>query len=264
MAESSRDSIRPDSASAVPRYRWATTQWSLVCQAGQRGEGAAEAAEALCRAYWFPVYAFIRRSGTRSLEAADVTQGFFLSLLEGGDLSKPDPSRGRFRTWLRTAAHNYLRNQIKHSRAKKRGGDKKTFSFDAACAEAWLQQEPHSAELTPDELYDRVFAGRVIERAVGRLRQHYAERGQAELLAQLIANLGAGEEPLTDAQLGLLLGKTAAAVKQARFHVRGEFAELSRALKTCIRDEVASTVLLPARVDAELRDLLQVLDGGRG
>src|SRR3954468_10161492 len=108
-----------------------TTRWSLVLAAADRDAPEARSAmESLCRTYWYPLYAFVRRSGYGHDDAIDLTQGFFTKMLEKNDLKSVDPSRGRFRSWLLGCMKHYLANEHDRATAQKRGGGKSILSFD--------------------------------------------------------------------------------------------------------------------------------------
>ena len=103
--------------------RFPTTQWSRIARAGGQADAAARAAlEGLCRDYWFPLYAFVRRRGSSPHEAEDIVQGLLADLLERGDLAGLDRSKGRFRAFLRAACEHHMANRRDHDRAEKRGG----------------------------------------------------------------------------------------------------------------------------------------------
>ena len=205
----------------------------------------------VCQWYWFPVYAFIRSLGVGAEEARDVTQGFFAGVLERNDLARLDPARGRFRSWLRTAAKRHLYNELDRARAKKRGRAL-TISIDALSAEERLRMEATLSPLASDASFDRHWALMVIERTIGRPRDFYAAKGKAELFAQLEDTLAAGEAELNDAQLGVRLGKSAGAVRQERHRMRNHY-------RRFLRHEVGLTVRSPHAVDDEIRRLLVAL-----
>lgn len=135
--------------------RFATTHWSLVLAAGNRGSAEAEAAlERLCSEYWYPVFAFVRRRGHSVHDAEDLTQAFFTRLIEKEVLSEADRSRGRFRTFLLTGCQNFLSNERDRMLAAKRGSGRTPLSIDVVAAEARYQRALAHAE-TPERLYDR-------------------------------------------------------------------------------------------------------------
>ena len=145
-------------ASAFP-----ATHWSLVARMQDHNEaGRREALEELCRTYWYPAYAFVRRKGNKPQDAEDLTQGFFLRFIEGDRFAGADPDRGRFRTYLLASLSNYLNDQWDRSRAQKRGGGRVPVSIEASLAEARYNREPRTEE-SPDELFDRRWALTILE-----------------------------------------------------------------------------------------------------
>src|SRR4051812_46002391 len=150
---------------------FATTHWSLVAAAKDPDTPAARQALAdLCRAYWFPVYAYVRRRGHDRHAAEDLTQAFFARLLEKNDLAAADRTRGRFRTFLLTACQHFLANQHDRATAKKRGGGKTPFSLDFADAEGRFAHEPAAAD-TPERVFERRWALELLDAALAGLRQ---------------------------------------------------------------------------------------------
>src|SRR6185369_16091564 len=132
-----------------------TTHWSLVvAAAGQEGEKPRAALEELCQAYWYPIYAFIRRRGNSADDARDLTQEFFATLLEKGYLADADPERGRFRSFLLTAVARFVTKEREKAAAQKRGGGRKPLSLDFAAGEARYQREP-SHDWTAERIFER-------------------------------------------------------------------------------------------------------------
>jgi RNA polymerase sigma-70 factor (ECF subfamily) len=228
---------------------FASTRWSLVLRA-QGGEG--EALEALCRGYWYPLYAFVRRRGHDAEASRDLTQEFFARLLEKRVLDGFDRARGRFRTFLLAALTHFLANQRDRDRAEKRGGGVAPLSLDFPSGEDRYLHEPRS-DLDPERLYERRFALAVIERAMARLRDESARAGQGARLERLKGFLAGGDEG-GYAALAAELGMTEGAVKVAVHRLRRRHRELLRA-------EVADLVDDPAAVDEELDALLGALRG---
>src|SRR5438128_11821781 len=135
--------------------RFATTHWSVVLAARDpAAPQAAKALEDLCRIYWHPLYAFVRRRGFAVDEAQDLTQGFFLRLLEKDYLRVVDRSKGRFRSFLRAALEHFLSNELDRAAAHKRGGDRHRLSLDFRDAEGRYQIEPADGH-TPEALFER-------------------------------------------------------------------------------------------------------------
>src|SRR5690349_10599405 len=166
--------------SAAPGARsFATTRWSLVLAAGAGGSGAL--AE-LCRAYWFPLYAFTRRLGHGPHDAEDFTQGFFADLLSRGGLATVAAEHGRFRSFLLASLKNFLADQRDRAHAQKRGGGMQPLSFDAVAAENRYAMEPADTA-SPELHFDQQWALAVVERALQRLEADYAD--QQKLFALL-------------------------------------------------------------------------------
>jgi DNA-directed RNA polymerase specialized sigma24 family protein len=135
--------------------QFATTRWSLVLAAGQRGSPQSSAALAtLCENYWYPLYAYVRRRGHQADQAQDFTQAFFARLLEKNDLAAADPGRGRFRSFLLTSLKHFLANEWDRARAEKRGGGRSVLPIDFGTAEERYRAEP-SHDLTPEKIFER-------------------------------------------------------------------------------------------------------------
>ena len=155
------------------------TDWSRVVAAGDPGAPEArEALAALCDAYWYPIYAYIRRRGQTPEQAQDSTQDFFAYLLEQDLIARADPGRGRFRSFLRGVCDNHLANRRDRSNARKRGGGRPMLSIDASDAEGRYSREP-AHELTPDRIFDRSWALTLLGLVLDKLRREYEEAGGA-------------------------------------------------------------------------------------
>lgn len=227
-----------------------TTRWSLVARAADRDPATAQRALGeLCELYWFPLYAFVRRTGHDEADALDTVQAFCAQLLERGGLDGADRTRGSFRTYLLGALRHFVANQQRAERAGKRGGGCAPFSLDAA--EARYAAEPADAA-SPERLFERRWAQALLERALSGLRAEYAARGKQDLLAALEPALLADAAAARHQDLAARLGTTEGAVKVALHRLRGR-------LRERIRDEVLQTVADPAAVDDELRHLFAAL-----
>ena len=231
-------------------HGFATTRWSVVLRArGGDAEGR-QALSTLCQDYWHPIYAFIRRQGHGVEEARDLTQGYFLLVLEKGLLHDVRRTEGRFRSFLLASVRHFLSDARDRQRAAKRGGGRSPVPLDEAVAEENYLREPHT-ELTPEEIFERRWAFTVIERAVRRLREDSERRGrlgQFERLHEFLTGAGAG----TYREAGSDLGMTEDAVKVAVHRLRHRYGEM-------LRREVEETVADPAQVDGEIRYLLAVI-----
>lgn len=229
-----------------------TTHWSVVLAAKDKSSPESAAAlEVLCRAYWYPLYAFVRRQGHSPSDAQDLTQEFFARLLAKEYLQAADREKGRFRTFLRVALRRFLANEWDRARRLKRGGGHTPLSLDTEMGEERYQAERGDG-LAPDRLYDRRWAMTLLEQTLTRLRTEYAAAGKTaefELLkGVLMANRGTIDYLALAAALGL--GEGAARVAVHR--LRKRFRELFRAA-------VADTVAGPGEVESELRYLVGVL-----
>jgi len=246
----------PSSSSAGTHHggrgRFATTQWSLVLAAGQRGSEAAEDALArLCSLYWYPIFAFVRRQGHPADEAQDLTQGFFTRIIEKGDLGDADRSRGRFRSFLLTACQHFLSNEGDRARALKRGGGRLPISMDVAAAEGRYERALAHSE-TPERLYERQWCLTLLAGVLERLREDYQAAGKGRVFDRLKDFLTADEGAGTHAEAARELCMTEAAVKVAVHRLR-------RRYRDELRRRVADTVESAEDVEDEIRYLLKTL-----
>jgi DNA-directed RNA polymerase specialized sigma24 family protein len=232
-----------------------TTHWSLLDRAGDPADARCrEALEQLCRAYWFPLYAFIRRRGHDAHQAEDLVQGFLSDLLERGDFARLDESKGRFRSFLRAACDHYLSNRRDHERAAKRGGGAVIISIDRLEAEDRYAREP-SHEWTPERLFEKQWALALLARVLERLEAECREQGNDELFRWLKPALqGDGPAP-NYLVIGGELGMAENAVRGAARRMRLRYREL-------LREEVARTTADPDDVDEEIGELMIALSGG--
>jgi RNA polymerase sigma-70 factor (ECF subfamily) len=231
-----------------------TTHWSLVqaARADEAGRTRARLAlEELCRAYWYPLYAFVRFSGHSADDAQDLTQSFFARIIEKGGFAAADPERGRFRSYLLGAMKHFLANEWHRARAQKRGGGAGFLELDALDPEARYALEP-AGESDPDAGFDREWAREAIARAMKRLRTEMDARGKGELFAALRGSLTGDEPPRKETAARLEM--TEGALKTAVHRLRQRFGDL-------LRGEIAETVVDPSDVDAEMRHLLAALRG---
>lgn len=231
-----------------------TTEWSLVLAAGGRDAGAArEALERLCGAYWYPLYAYVRRRGVGAEDARDLTQGFFTSLLAGHAFDALSPERGRFRAFLLAALKHYLANEERRRRAEKRGGQVRFVPLDTGDPEQRYAHEPADTS-TPDALFERRWAMTVIEHVMQTVRAEWAARGREPEFHALKGTL-LGLHPADGyAVVAETMGSTAGAVKVAAHRLRRRF-------QATLRDTVAATVADPSEIEDELRFLMRALAG---
>lgn len=230
-----------------------TTRWSLVIQAGDPDAPLArESLAELCGAYWYPLYAYIRRRGHDPEQARDLTQDFFARALEKGLLAEADPTRGRFRSFLRTVCAHFLANRRDWDQARKRGGGRATVSIDAIDAEGRYSRELADG-LTPDRIFDRSWALTLLGRVLDRLGREYDEAGKAATFAALRGVLSEDPEAPSYAAIAAGLGSTEGAARVAAHRLRRRYGEL-------LRQEIAATLAEPAEVDDEIRDLFAALE----
>lgn len=228
-----------------------TTHWSVVLRARDSAHpGAEDALEDLCRGYWYPLYAFIRRSGYGVHDAQDLVQGFLARFLERRHLTAVAPERGRFRSYLLAVLKHFLSDQRKWQSASKRGGGHEVLSIDEAAAESRLGIEPVDCE-SPDLVFERHWGLSVLTRVQERLRARYGERGRLDLFNHLQPCLGGTGQPRSMSDLAAILGMGEGAVKVAVHRLRKEFG-------LALREEIACTIDNPAEIDAEIRRLIQV------
>lgn len=232
-----------------------TTRWSVVLTAKDLASPeSASALEALCRQYWYPLYALVRGMGYAPHDAQDLTQEFFARLLAREYLRVVDPEKGRFRTFLRMALRRFLANEWEKARTQKRGGGIRPMAFDSALAEVRLQQDP-SNMLTPDRAYDRRWALALLQQALGRLEREYDGAGRLEEFELLKPHLTAERGSIPYAELGVTLKTSEGAARVAIHRLRKRFREVFSAT-------VADTVATPDDVDAEMAHVLAMLSQG--
>ena len=241
-----------DHSSAGVRLQFVTTHWSMVLAAGGLlSQEQSQALEALCQAYWYPLYAYSRRVGYGPEDAKDLTQSFLSHLLEKGALSLADPERGRFRTFLLTALKHYLVDEHRRASALKRGGGRVFQPLERDDGEDRYQFEP--ADLSsPDVLYDRGWAREVLAQALSRLREEYASSKHGPGFEALKDYIWGERSGSSCAQLGREIGMSEEAAKKAVQRMRQRFAQL-------LRQQIAETVNTPAELEEELRYLSSLL-----
>lgn len=238
--------IRPRASSAFPE-----TSWGLVLATrDDAGRGRGAFAD-LCRGYWMPVYASVRRYGFSPADAEDLVQGFFMHLIERDMVGRADPALGRFRSFLLGALHWFLANEYERNTALKRGGHSTFIPIDRAEVESSLQFSADS-EASLDLQFDRQWARSLVRNALDALRAEYAKSEQAQLYATLQSCLDPAVATPSYADLATRLACNEGAVKVAVHRLRGRF-------RTVLRREVALTVATAQEVDEELAYLRDVL-----
>ena len=229
-----------------------TTHWSVVLRAGGSDTTRARAAlEQLCRHYWQPLYAYVRRGGHSREEAEDLTQEFFARLLAQNSVARADPARGRFRSFLLVSLKHFLVNEWDKARAQKRGGGAQVIPLEFDTAETRCGQAVAPGD-TPDRAFDRQWALALLEVVLGRLRQEYRDAGREEMFLRLKDTLGGGRAEIPYRELGARLGMSEGAVKVAAHRLRQRYREL-------LREEIANTVAGPEEVEEELKQLFAAL-----
>jgi RNA polymerase sigma factor (sigma-70 family) len=220
----------------------------VVLSAQDKDSGRSDAAlETLCRTYWYPLYAFVRRQGHSPHDAQDLTQEFFARLLRKEYLKTVEREKGRFRTFLLTALKRFLANQWDRQHAQKRGGFACVLSVDQEQAESRFASAFAQA-LPPDVLFDRQWALTLLERTMDRLRQEYVDTGRSKLFEFLQSCLAKDEAALPYAEIAARLKLTDAAVKMAVHRLRARYREI-------LRQEIADTVSSPEEIEEEIRHL---------
>lgn len=232
--------------------RFATTHWSVVLAAGEPDSTRhRQALEVLCKTYWFPLYVYLRGQGNDATQAEDYTQAFIAFLLEKRALSKADPKRGRFRSFLLASLKNFLANERARAQALKRGGGRKVLSLDIENAERRYALKP-TDELSPEKLFARSWALTVLGRTMDRLRAEAAAAQKDKLFDALRVYLTADKRSVPYNQMAAELNMTEGAVRVAAHRLRRRYRGL-------LRDEIAQTVTTEEQIDQEIRDLFTAL-----
>ena len=233
---------------------FATTHWSVVMAAG-KGDSAqgADALEGLCRTYWYPLYAFVRRQGYGAHDAEDLTQEFFARFLAKEYFGRADPALGRFRNFLLACLKHFLSEQRRQAGRLKRGGGQTVISWDSQTAEERYQSEP-ADPITPEKVYDRRWALTLLEQALARLGEELSAAGKHEVFAQLKDSLWGEGGGAGYAEVAARLGLTEGALKVTVHRLRQRY-------RAVLREEVANTVATVHEIDEELRYLVAVIRG---
>jgi DNA-directed RNA polymerase specialized sigma24 family protein len=231
---------------------FATTHWSVVLAAGGNDSPQArQALERLCRTYWYPLYAHVRRRGYGHEEAQDLTQGFLLQLLERDSFARVERGRGRFRSFLLAALNYYLADQHDYATAMKRGAGQVAISFDAQAAQERYRLEPADND-SPDRLYERRWALTLLDQVLRRLEEEFQQADKSTLFQRLQVFLVAGRGEASYPQAAEDLGMSVDAVQKAAQRLRHRYYDL-------FREEIAHTVADPSEVEEELRYLCDLI-----
>jgi len=233
--------------------QFAATRWTIVVAAADDKGGAASrrALEELIRAYWFPLYAYVRRQGSSPEQAEDLTQSFFTHLLEKKSLTHVDRSKGRFRSFLLAALKNFLADERDRAVAAKRGGGRQFISLDTLEAEARYPKELADA-MTPERLFEHSWAITLLNQVLLRLQEEYSEQGKQDVFQSLRHVLDGQTTGQSYAEDASRLGTTEGAVRVMAHRMRRRYRELLRA-------EILQTVADEGLVDGEIHYLLKCL-----
>lgn len=227
---------------------FATTRWTIVLAAGQRSTPQSDVAlEQLCRTYWYPLYAYVRRRGHTREDAEDLTQGFFAHFLGGQPLAGLSSEKGKFRAFLLASLKHFLANARDHAARQKRGGAAMHLSLDWEDADAKYQCEVMD-DASPDRLYDRAWAVTLLERVVDRLRAAYEREDALARFEAFKPFLTVSEAAVSHATVAADLDISEAAARVAVHRLRRRYREM-------LREELADTLATPAQIQEELGSL---------
>ena len=243
-------------ADTVLAQTFATTHWSVVTAAAAADSEEAHAAlEALCRAYWYPLYAYVRRTGRNHQDAEDVIQSFFARLVDGSYLRTADPQRGRFRSFLLVCLRHFLSHEFEKSQTLKRGGRHLHVSWDGVTADERYQNEPLSED-NPERFYEMRWAFTVLQQVMDKLRDHHVAHGKTDEFELLKGFLGTEPGAGEYEEVAQKLNSKANTVAVTVMRLRQRYA-------ATVRQQIANTVSNPADVDAELSYLIDLVGAAR-
>ena len=235
-------------ALSAGQARFATTHWSVVLQARrQESPQAAQALEQLCRTYWYPLYAYVRRKGYGPTDAQDLTQEFFARLLRGNFLNTVEQRKGRFRSFLVASLEHFLVKEWVRASRQKRGGGQSILSLDEAGAESRYALEP-ADKLSAQKLYERRWAMTLLDQAMKRLGEECRANGKTQLFEHVKNMLSGDAQEGGYRESGAGLGMSEGAFRVAVHRLRQRYGIL-------LREEIAQTVATEAEVDEEVRCL---------
>jgi RNA polymerase sigma factor (sigma-70 family) len=240
---------------AMPaQARFATTHWSVVMEAGrEESPKASQALEQLCRTYWYPLYAYVRRKGHDPDDAQDLTQEFFARLLRGNFLHTVEQRKGKFRSFLVASLENFLVKEWLRANRQKRGGGQPVLSLDEEGAENRYALEPAS-NLSPQKLYERRWAMTLLDLTMKRLEEECRQQGKSQLFEQTRNLLSGDAQEEGYRELAARLATSEGALRVAVHRLRQRFGVL-------LREEIAHTVTSPEDVDEEVRSLFAAFSG---
>ncbi len=248
----SASSSRTQDSTPALAGQFAPTRWSVVLAAGRSDSTRAQAAlEKLCRTYWPPIYAFVRRQGHSPHDAQDLTQAFFARLLEKNYLADVDRAKGKFRSFLLASLKHFLANEWDKAKAQKRGSGKVFIPIDAQSAETKFGVDPADTQ-SADKIFERRWALTLLEQVLQKLREEFVSAGKERLFGQLKPTLTEPSRTISYADIATRLGMSEGAVKVSAHRLRRRYREL-------IRAEIAETVSSQSEVEEELRNLFVAL-----
>ncbi len=247
-------STSQDLPPATPPVAFVTTRWTVVLSAGRKSSPQSDQAlEELCRAYWYPLYAYVRHRGHSREDVEDLTQAFFARFLEKNYLEGLDREKGRFRAFLLAALKHFLANEYDRASRQKRGGQIAHLSLDWESAESHYHLEPADT-LTPDRLYDRAWALALLEKVITRLREECENSGHGALYEQARGFLTVDKAAIPYSKAAAALGMEEGAVRVAVHRLRRRYREL-------LREEIAQTLSEPGQIEEEMRALFSAFAG---
>jgi len=248
----SLSAIGPAAAGQKGAVAFTTTHWSVVLEAQGESPAAQEALEKLCRIYWRPIFAFLRRQGLPPEEAEDITQGFFAQLLERRKFSALRKEKGRLRSFLLGALKYFVTDEQRRAMAIKRGKGQRPIPLEELRAGERIDMEP-SDPMTAEMIYERRWALTVLERVLSRLKDEYLAADNAALFDALKGLLPDEPGSPSQAEIAARLEMTENAIRQAFYRFRQRY-------QSILREEIAHTVATPADIEDELRHLIAVLE----
>lgn len=242
---------RPAPITQTGPIAFTTTHWSIVLAARGSSPAAEQALEKLCRAYWRPIYGFVRRQGVGPEEAKDLTQGFFALLLERRDLDAVRKEKGRLRSYLLTSVKHFLANERNRALAIKRGAGQHLIPLEDLRERERVGYEPTDT-LAADKIYEHRWALSLLDQVLRRLGDEYRDAGNVQLFDRLQKSLTDEPDRPSPADTAREFGMTESAVRQAAYRLRQRYRQI-------LREEIAHTVMLPGDIEDELRHLVAVL-----
>ena len=248
-----------ESAMLEETAQFHTTRWTVIMVAAQDDTGAGkEALAKLCQLYWYPLYVFARRRGYSPHDAQDLTQGFFLQILENRTFARADQLKGKFRSFLLACFQNYISVEAQRARSLKRGGDRAFVFLDMESAESRYELEP-ADQLTPQKIFDARWALALLGEAMDRLREQYEIQGKLAIFENLKAFLDPAKSraALSYEEAAKALGVGLGAAKTLIHRLRKQYSAL-------VREEIGRTVSNPREVDEEIHALCEALIAAEG